>query len=326
MKVLVTGANGLLGHHVVNKLLSQQYQVKILVRNTRNIYFNLSEVEVFEGNFCNYDDLKPAMANCDAVIHIAAVTATNLLYYSDYKKVNVSGTLNIINVMKEYDIKNLIYISTANTIGYGTKQNCSDENSEISYPFTKSFYARSKKETENVIDEIAQNSDIRILIIHPTFMVGSMDTKPSSGKLLLMGYGKRWMFIPSGGKNFVSVDDVANATCEALTKGKSGEHYLLCGKNLSFKEFYQLQSRVGGYSQTQIIVPDFVLKLAAKVGDLLRCFRLKTDLCSMNMNQLLIQEYYCSGKAENEFGFVSKPLEISVDEALQWFRQSGKIK
>ena len=74
------------------------------------------------------------------------------------------------------------------------------------------------------------------------------DTKPSSGKLLLMAYRKRIMFVPSGGKNFVATSDVATTVCNALTEGKNGQHYLASGINLSFKEFYLLQSRIGALS------------------------------------------------------------------------------
>ena len=54
MKILVTGANGLLGHHVVMQLLKLNHHVKIIVRSTRNIFFDLSAVEIIEGNFSDY--------------------------------------------------------------------------------------------------------------------------------------------------------------------------------------------------------------------------------------------------------------------------------
>ncbi len=80
MKILVTGANGLLGHHVVMELLERHEQVSIIVRSTANIYFDLEQVEVFAGDFTDYETLKKAAEGCDAVIHAAAVTATNLLH------------------------------------------------------------------------------------------------------------------------------------------------------------------------------------------------------------------------------------------------------
>ena len=112
MKVLVTGANGLLGHHVVFELLRNRNEVRIIVRNTRNIHFDVKLVTVFEGDFMVYETLKEAAVGCDAIIHIAAVTATDLLHYTDYLKINVVGSAQVIKVADELNIKRLVFVLT----------------------------------------------------------------------------------------------------------------------------------------------------------------------------------------------------------------------
>ncbi|MFZ4725781.1 MAG: NAD(P)H-binding protein, partial [Paludibacter sp.] len=72
MNVLVTGANGLLGHHVVMELVKQQHKVRIIVRSSKNIYFDLSTIQIFEGNFSDFEILHRAAKGCDAIVHIAA--------------------------------------------------------------------------------------------------------------------------------------------------------------------------------------------------------------------------------------------------------------
>ena len=325
MKVLVTGANGLLGHHVVMQLLDSGHDVNIIVRSRRNIYFDISKTTVTEGEFTHYETLKLAAKDCEAVIHMAAVTATDLLHYEDYKKINVDGSAVIIRVADELKINNIVFVSTANTIGYGTKEHLADESAGIEFPFSKSFYAQSKIEAEKLYVEASKKADRHVVIVNPTFMIGSHDTKPSSGKLMLMGYKKRIMFAPNGGKNFVAVSDVATAICNALTLGKNGSRYLLSGINISFKEFYEIQSRVGGYSQKVIVLPDFLLEIAGKLGDLVRLFGVKTELCSMNLNQLTIREYYNNKKALDELKMPQKKLEKAISEALNWFKQNNKI-
>ena len=148
MKILVTGANGLLGHHVVMELLERHEQVSIIVRSMENIYFDLQQVHVFTGDFIDYETLKKAAFGCDVVIHSAAVTATNLLHYSDYEKVNVSGTANVLRVCNELGINRVVFISSSNTIGYGTSENQANERSPIQFPFTNSQYAQSKLAAE----------------------------------------------------------------------------------------------------------------------------------------------------------------------------------
>jgi len=325
MKILVTGANGLLGHHVVMQLLEKQHDITIIVRSRKKIYFDLTKVTVVEGSFTNEESLRRAAQNCDAIIHIAAITATNLLRYSDYKRVNADGSAFILKICKDLNIKNIVFISSANTIGYGTIRHLSDERAPIEYPFTQSLYAQSKLEAEKLFVAASKSYDNHIVIINPTFMIGAYDVKPSSGKLMLMGYKRKWMFVPNGGKNFVATTDVATAVCNALTEGKSGERYLASGVNLTFKEFYEIQSRVGGYKQKIYILPDLLLELAAKFGDLLRMLGIRSELCSRNINQVCISEYYGNNKARNVLRMPETPIDRAIKEALYWFQKNGKI-
>lgn len=326
MTILVTGANGLLGHWVVQELLDRNYTVKIVVRNWKNIFFDLKSVEVITGNFINYKTLKKAATGCDAIVHLAAITATNLLHYEDYQKINVEGSAQVIRVANELQIKTLIYISSSNTIGYGSKDQPANEESPFQFPFTESFYAQSKKEAEELFSEFAlQKNDCHVIIIHPTFMIGAYDTKPSSGRLLLMGYKPRFMFVPKGGKNFVAAHNVAVAICNALTMGRNGEHYLAAGVNLSFKEFYTLQKQVGNYPQIIIELPNVLLKIVGKIGDFFRWLGIKTDVCTMNLQQLMIQEYYSNEKAKNELKMPQTDIKKAIEETLNWFKYRGWI-
>lgn len=325
MRILVTGANGLLGHQVILELLSRKMAVRIIVRNSRNIYFDLNAVQVFEGNYGDYNTLIQAAKGCDAIIHIAAVTSTNLLHYTDYSKINVDGTSQILKIADELNINRLVFISSANTIGYGNEQAPANECFNTQFPFTKSFYAQSKLEAEKLVIEASKRPNRHFVILNPTFMIGAYDPKPSSGKLLIMGYNRRLMFSPRGGKNFVAVSDVAVAICNAMTLGNNGERYLASGINLSFKEYYTLQKQVGSYQQTIIEIPDSILIIIGKFGDMIRKFGFKTEICSMNLRQLIIEEFYSNKKAKAELNLPETSLEIAMKEAIDWFKANKMI-
>ncbi len=322
MKILVTGANGLLGHHVVMQLQQMKHKIRILLRGTRDVYFNTKEIEIIKGTFTDYNQMKSAADGCDTIIHIAAVTATDLLHYEDYRNVNIAGAANVIRVADDLSINKIVFVSTANTIGYGNPDKEADERCDIKYPFNKSFYARSKVEAEKLFVEASKKTGRHVIIINPTFIIGSHDVKPSSGKLILMGYKKRLMFVPKGGKNFVAATDVAKAVCKALTMGQNGDRYLASGVNLSFAEFFKLQSRVGEYQQNIIEIPDAFLEMAGKAGDFIRLFGVKTEICSMNLKQLIIQEYYSNKKAVKELKMPQKPIDEAIFEALVWFKEN----
>jgi dihydroflavonol-4-reductase len=321
MNVLVTGANGLLGHHVVMELLNRQHTVHIIVRSRQRIYFDISSTKVFEGNFADYTSLSVAAKGCDAIIHIAAVTAADLIHFEDYSSINVAGVATIIQVANELNITRMVYISTANTVGFGNEQQAGDERLTIQYPFTKSFYAQSKARAEQLMVEASRKPGQHVVIINPSFMLGAYDTKPGSGKLILMGYKRSLIFIPKGGKNFVPVQDVAIAVCNALILGRNGERYLASGTNLSFKEYYTLQKQVGNYRQHIIELPAFLLILMGKTGDVIRRLGIRTELCTMNLRQLMIQEYYSNNKAITELHLPQSELKTAVSEAIDWFNE-----
>jgi len=321
MKVLVTGANGLLGHHVVMELLNRQHAVHILVRSTKDIFFDIRCTTVFEGNFTDYTCLYQAAQECDAIIHIAAVTAADLRTLEDYRAINVAGTAQVIRVAKELNITRMVYISSANTIGFGNEQQAGDERFSIQYPFTESFYAQSKKEAEQLMTEASNRLDQHVVIINPTFMIGAYDTKPSSGKLLIMGYQHRLMVTPRGGKNFVPVHDVAIAACNALVMGRNGEKYLASGINLSFKEYYTLQKQVGNYRQHILELPGFLMLALGIAGDVIRKMGIRTSLCTMNLRQLMIREYYSNSKAVTELNLPQGDIKTAVQEAIDWFKE-----
>lgn len=326
MKILVTGANGLLGHHVVIELLNQHHSVSIIVRNKSKIYFDLNNVNVTVGNFFDYTDLMKAAQGCEVIIHIAALTSTHLLDYSDYEKLNVEGSKIIINVANQLNINKVVYVSTSNTVGYINHGLYAQENLPIQFPFSKSYYAQSKVEAEKLFMKLSEQANKQVIIINPTFMIGPWDVKPSSGKLMLMGYKKPLLFIPSGGKNFVAASYVALVICSALSLNLNGEKFLVSGTNLSFREFYKLQKSIGNYQQSIVILPNILLQFIAKIGDLIRFLGLETDLCSMNINQLLIQENYSNAKLEKHIKIPHHPLEQAIDEALVWFKKTEKIK
>ncbi|HEY9222514.1 MAG TPA: NAD-dependent epimerase/dehydratase family protein [Lutibacter sp.] len=101
-----------------------------------------------------------------------------------------------------------------------------------------SLYTKSKLEAENYL---LQNTDkIEIIVINPSFMLGAYDSKPSSGKIILMARKKKIIFYPSGGKNFVHVKDASAGIISCLEKGKNGEKYFIANKNLTYAEFKKI--------------------------------------------------------------------------------------
>ena len=158
-------------------------------------------------------------------------------------------------------------------------------------------------------------------------MLGPYDSKPSSGRIILMGYRRKLIFYPPGGKNFVAVQDVARCAVAALSKGTPGKEYLLCGENMSYKDFFRLLASRTDSGGMMIKVPGALLKLAGRLGSALeKGLQIRNEFNSRNMEMLRIGNYYRSDRAAKELGFSCRPVSEAVDEAIGWFRKEKIIR
>ena len=276
--ILLTGASGLLGHNVLITLLQRGEQVIAPLRDASRLHLPASlagspNLHIIPMESIQFPLLESAIhhSHISAIINCAGTTDMSLPTLDDFMPVNKDLVEHLVMLMHDHDIPTLVHVSTANTMGYGSADNPASEEAPFQEPFTASYYARSKRDAEQMLDRVAHDgSGRRIVVVNPGFMVGAYDTKPSSGKLLLAGYKRRWMAVPKGGKSFVHVRDAAEAVVNAVTMGANGERYLLTGKSMTLKEFYELQAEVCGYKQRVLELPDILVLVAGKVGDLLQ--------------------------------------------------------
>jgi dTDP-glucose 4,6-dehydratase len=128
MKIVVTGADGFIGSHLTEALVTAGYDVKAFVLyNSFNSWGWLDrcsddikgKFEVFSGDIRDTNGVREAVKGCDAVIHLAALIAIPYSYYSPetYIDTNIKGTLNILQAAKEFKIRRLIHTSTSEVYG-----------------------------------------------------------------------------------------------------------------------------------------------------------------------------------------------------------------
>lgn len=322
-KVLVTGANSLLGVHTIRELLAAGYAVRGLLRR-RSSYVGPEDasLEFVEGDFTDEKTLRRAMQGCACVVHCAAKTGQSGPYNS-YKWINTTATEQLVEVAAECGVKRVVNVASANVFAYGTKEQPGDETLPIAFPFTESAYARSKFEAQQRLERFRDR--VEIVTVCPTFMIGAWDSRPSSGRIILMGYGRRVMFHPPGGKNFVAAGDVARGIVTALKRGRNGERYLLSGENRTYAEFYRLLAARTGRRQRLVRIPARVLLAAGAVGDLLARLGVRSEISRTNMRILCIGNYYSNAKSVRELGMRYRPLSEAVDEAVGWFRSRGML-
>ncbi len=326
MKVLVTGANGLLASNLVRELLQSGYEVRGMVRESSNLLsLKKVDVELFKGEITNQADVRKAFAGCEVVVHAAANTSQWPTNYEAYKRINVDATHLILDEAIRRNVERFIFVSSANAFDPGSKEEPGTEDSSFSLK-GKSGYMMSKQVAQNLVLDEFRRSGLPAVVVNPTFMLGKYDAKPSSGQIILMAHQKSLMAYPSGGKNFVHVADTARGIVNAISRGTAGECYLLAGENLSYREFFEKVRLVHGHPQRLVRIPRAAICLAGNLGSLYETLSGKpAKLNSVNARLLCTDNYYSSDKAIRELDMPQTPVNKAIEDALEWFSQYGYL-
>ena len=251
--VLVTGASGFIGAHVVNELLKKGIKTRAMMRDLslKSIFPEHELLEVVYGDLFDVESLKKAVDGCESVIHCAA----NLLLgkldpQKDVIDTSVIGVENLCSVMG--DVKTIIHTSSIAAIrptnyengGTFTIKDWCDDASLNSNP-----YGFAKAEGERKMRNWAEKRNVRLITIHPSIVFGPVfHKKHIEGS---MSYLKHYVngppFVLDFNINFVDVRDVALAHINALTMGENHRRYITHTSDMWMNEIGKiLKSKKGG--------------------------------------------------------------------------------
>lgn len=317
-KVFVTGANGLLGTNLVSLLLGEGFSVVAMVRKRESFVLSeVSNLKLVEGSLADVAFLESSIRGCRYAVHVAANISQKLLKLSDYYSANVQGTKNFLEACLRCNVHKVVYVSTANIFGYGSEKAPGNERVPMKYPFTCSLYALSKKQAQDVVDNMSEK--LNVTTVCPSFMLGPYDVKLSSGRIVQRALGRSVILYPPGGKSFVSVRDVAVSIVKAFDIKEPGGKFIISNDNMTYRIFYEKLLKVLGQKSFLIFVPVFVLKLVGAVGDILRYLGYETELSSVNMAALCAKTYYDNEKAKNILGMEFSSIDEVLADTIDYF-------
>lgn len=173
-KVLVTGADGFIGSHLVELLLNEGYQVKAFVYyNSFNSWGwldtlpkeKLAQIEVIAGDIRDPNGVRVAMQGCQVVFHLAALIAIPFSYHSpdSYIDTNIKGTLNVIQAARDLQVERLLVTSTSEV--YGTAKYIPIDENHPRQP--QSPYSASKIGADCIAESFYRSFDLPITIVRP---------------------------------------------------------------------------------------------------------------------------------------------------------------
>ena len=328
MKILVTGADGLLGSNLVRELLSRGHQIRAFVQPGRQqITLEGLKLEKFAGNLLHEEEVIQSAEGCDAIIHCAASTAVWPIRSELINTVNINGTKNIIQAVHKNKTQRLIYVGTANSFGFGSKEQPGVEGN----PYKSATYGLDYMDSKYhamlmVLAEVRKNS-LPAVVVNPTFMFGPYDSTPSSGAMIVALYKGKVPGYTKGGRNYLCAKDAAVAIANALTDGRIGECYILGNENLSYKEIFTKIASTIGVTAPSLAIPSAFAKLYGHMGSLMGKITGKAPAVSYPLSRIACDEhYYSPAKARKELGLPQTPVETGIKESFEWLKSNGYLK
>lgn len=325
--VFITGADGLLGSNLVRELLSRNYKIRALIQTGRKVNtLDGLAIEKVEGDLLDANSVIVAMKGADFVIHAAASTSIWPNRNPFAVRVNIEGTNNILNACKENKIARLVYVGTANSFGFGSKENPGTEkNPYKSFGYGLDYMDSKYQAHQNVLKAVESGLDA--VIVNPTFMLGPYDSMPSSGAMVIAIAQQKVPGFSPGGRNYICVKDAAFGIANALTLGRKGESYIIGNENLSYKEIFTKIATTVGVKAPGFAAPKWLLLLMGRFNNFKARFSNKAPRVSYTMAKISCDEFYFSAaKAVEELKLPQTPVEEGIKEAYDWFIKNNYLK
>lgn len=323
MKVLVTGATGFLGSHLVQGLTAQGWDVRALVRKNSDLTELPSSIQIIYGDLLDKKSVQEGLESVDGVFHVAGLMSSSPKERENLFKVNVEGTQSIVDLCIEKKIKKLVHVSSVVAVGASLDREILNENSE-NITLGKSFANYdSKRQGEEIVLKAARAGALNATVVNPSLMYGARDARKSTRKGNLRAAQGKLPFYTSGGVNVVPVEDVVKAMLVAFNSGKSGERYLLTGENITIQELLTTISRLADAQEPRTVLPDKLFLALAKAHDFLG---LKTELSQENYFAATAFHWYDNSKAKKDLGFQPGPWQEALKRSVQWMKDNGLLE
>jgi nucleoside-diphosphate-sugar epimerase len=329
-QILVTGATGLLGRHLVQSLRDRGDGVRALVLPAEDATgLEQQGVAVFRGDLRERDILANAMRGADTVFHLAGMMG-RWLPMSDYVAVNVTGTENVCVAAQATQVRRLVHVSSWTVYGMGIGRIAREDTpfAPLSEP-----YAITKTEGDRVVQRFIASHHLPAVIIRPdTFFgpgdrihFGRMADRLRAGKAIVIGSGRNRL-------PFVYVSDVVQGLLLAAESDRAvGQAYNIANDQLFTQEqLWRAIAEAIGARPPRVHVPYLPLYAAASIIErtaVLAGAKQQPIITRVGVKLFGTENCHAIDKARNELGYQPRvPLSEGVRLAADWYLRHQNLR
>ncbi len=324
MIALVTGANGFIGSHLVERLLQQGYRVRCLVRKTSNLrWIQGLPIELIYGVLDDVATLVPAVRGVDYVFHLSG--ALRAITEAEFYQVNQFGTRNLLEACRQSapNLKRFVYVSTQAAAGPSATGEPITEEDE---PRPISLYGKSKLRGEQEVLQFQKY--LPVTIVRPPAVYGPRD----DDLLMLFKYIKFGIKpLVGSGDRLVSIIYVGDLVRGIQLAGEQGEaenqvYFLANPAPCTWLELENTIACAMGKKAITVRMPTAILDGIAWLSEGFARLLHRPAILNRDKSQEMKHRFWVvdASKAGRQLGFVaSTPLGDGLKETYLWYRQQG---
>jgi len=317
MRYFLTGATGFIGSEVARQLGAAGHQVVALVRDPSRAA-KLAELgaALHKGDIRERETLRRPMTGVDGVFHIAAWYKIGEGTLKEARSVNVDGTRNVLELMRELNIPKGVYTSTVAVFSH-TKGQLVDESYRHNGPWL-STYDRTKWEAHYKVALPMAQEGLPLVIVQPGLVYGPGDQSPVRETIVQYLQRKLFLIPTKTAFNWAHVEDTARGHLLAMEKGKPGETYILAGSPHSLEEALTLAEEITGIPAPRFRASPALMKTLATLMQIAGAVVPLPAAYSGEGLRVSAGSTYLgdNSKARHELGFQTRPLEQGLRQTL----------
>lgn len=327
-RVFVTGGTGFIGSRVATRLVSEGYDVRVLVRRSSALAplaECIGRVTLVYGDVTDAASLKGLFDGVEEVYHCAGLTYMGSRPNPMLQKINIDGTRNVLEEARKAGVRRVVHVSSITAVGIGARNRPMNEQSPWNFDRLGLEYARTKHVAEQVVaDEVRKGLDCVIVV--PAFVFGAGDINYNAGRIIKDIYNRRMPFYPLGGICVIDVEIVVDCILSAMQKGRTGERYIIGGDNVSYRELARTIMDITGVHQLTLPLPFWAARIIHRFIGKSRKRSKISKLFNMSMYAVASEHlYFDSSKAKRELGMRSEHYSMSLRRTFEFYRDHGML-
>ncbi len=337
--ILVIGSTGLVGSHLLLKLVQNNDKVRAIYRRAHkketvkhvfSYYINnyealFEKIEWLEADITDIPELQEAFENVTHVYHCAAFVSFEPDKYRTLRKINIEGTANIVNICLSKNVKKLCYVSSIAAIGKNNNpENLITEETKWNSEEDNSVYAITKYGAEIEVWRGTQEG-LDAVIVNPGIILGPGYWRSGGSGSLFYKIYKGLNYYTSGSSGYVDILDVTSAMHQLMESSIVNENFILVGDNLSFRDFNIKTAEALGISKPQKLIKPWQLNLFWRFDWLShKLLGKRRKLSKQLAKSLTMISKYDNSKIIEALNFEFTPIEASIKRTSEFLLRDLK--